>query len=290
MRSQGIVFNQRKEPFLFIFVLSCSSKKSFSFNMKYCSILLIILASCTSKDTQQTKLVYDETSLKTFVLSTHGAYASQVSNELDSILKDASKDSTVFRQTISYLETPFSNPNSSYRNQDLYSKLLEAEVNSPYFIPYEKQVAAGKLKLLQQNNIGHPANNFTYITPKEDKRQMYEIKADYLILYFNNPECPACKEMRDVLAKSEVIGLNVKSGRLKVLSIYTDNDLKPWLKHLKDYPKEWIQGRDENEYLYKNKVYDLRAIPTVYLLDSNKKVLLKDCVDVGQIERAVSPM
>jgi len=32
-------------------------------------------------------------------------------------------------------------------------------------------------------------------------------------------------------------------------------------------------------------VYDLRAIPTVYLLDKDKKVLLKDCVDVMEIEK-----
>ena len=31
-------------------------------------------------------------------------------------------------------------------------------------------------------------------------------------------------------------------------------------------------------------LYDLKAIPTLYLLDKNKKVLLKDAV-VGQIEQ-----
>jgi len=50
-------------------------------------------------------------------------------------------------------------------------------------------------------------------------------------------------------------------------------------------PKNWIHGRDENEYLYKNKVYDLYAIPTIYLLDKNKKVILKDVLDVRVIER-----
>jgi len=36
--------------------------------------------------------------------------------------------------------------------------------------------------------------------------------------------------------------------------------------------------------LYKNSVYDLHAIPTVYLLDKEKKVLLKDAINVAEIE------
>jgi hypothetical protein len=163
-------------------------------------------------------------------------------------------------------------------------------MNSKWYGGYEKEVAAGKLKLLQQNNLGNPANDFTYLTPAGYKKKMYHIRADFILLYFNNPECPACKEMKEALVKSETIRLKVKSGELKVLSMYTDKDEKLWLSHLNEYPESWIQGRDEDEYLYKNKIYDLRAIPTIYLLDKDKKVLLKDCTNVGEIERALGRM
>ncbi|KAA5118039.1 DUF5106 domain-containing protein, partial [Bacteroides fragilis] len=43
-----------------------------------------------------------------------------------------------------------------------------------------------------------------------------------------------------------------------------------------DFAKEWTNGYDK-ELVIKNKnLYDLRAIPTLYLLDKNKTVLLKD--------------
>jgi hypothetical protein len=161
---------------------------------------------------------------------------------------------------------------------------------SKWYGAYEKEVAAGKLKLLQQNNVGSPANDFTYTTPARYKKRMYDIKADYLLLYFNNPECPACKEMKEALMKSEPVALKVKSGGLIILSMYTDRDEKLWLSHLNEYPESWIQGRDEDEYLYMNKVYDLRAIPTIYLLDKDKKVLLKDCTNVGEIEKVLGGM
>lgn len=42
------------------------------------------------------------------------------------------------------------------------------------------------------------------------------------------------------------------------------------------FAKEWTNGYDK-ELVIKNKnLYDLRAIPTLYLLDKNKTVLLKD--------------
>lgn len=116
---------------------------------------------------------------------------------------------------------------------------------------------------------------------------MYDVKADYLLLYFNNPGCDACKQMKVALAGSDIINHKIKAGQLKVLSIYTDKDENLWLEHLNEYPKSWMQGRDENEYLHRNKVYDLRAIPTIYLLDSSKNVLLKDCMDIAEIERMI---
>ena len=34
-------------------------------------------------------------------------------------------------------------------------------------------------------------------------------------------------------------------------------------------------------------LYDLHAIPALYLLDRDKRVLLKDCTDVAQIEEVI---
>ena len=56
----------------------------------------------------------------------------------------------------------------------------------------------------------------------------------------------------------------------------SDEELDEWKKHRNDFAKEWTNGYDK-ELVIKNKnLYDLRAIPTLYLLDKNKTVLLKD--------------
>lgn len=40
-------------------------------------------------------------------------------------------------------------------------------------------------------------------------------------------------------------------------------------------PQNWILGTDNN-FIKDNAIYDLKAMPSIYLLDHNKKVILKD--------------
>jgi thioredoxin-related protein len=255
--------------------------------MKYYLIIaLIYLASCMNTSKEAVKPVYDEASLRTFVLGTPSLNENSALDSLDKILATASKDSMVFRQTVSFLSEPFSSPNSSYRNQQLYAKILVAKINSNWYNEDEKELAKGKLTLSKQNNIGSAANDFKYTTPAGEEKSMYEIKANFLLLYFNNPECEACKEMKEALSQSAIINQKLKTGELKVLSIYADADKKNWRSHLGDYPKQWLQGITDGT-LYKSKVYDLRAIPTMYLMDKDKKVLLKDYFTSQSIEQLV---
>ncbi len=142
-----------------------------------------------------------------------------------------------------------------------------------------------KATLAKQNNPGQPANNFSYTMPDGKKKKLYEIDAKYTLLFFYNPECDACKQYKDLIVASKVIDAQIRIGALKVLAIYIGKDLSIWKKHLPEMPKNWIHGRDENEYLYKNNIYDLHAIPTICLLDKNKKVILKDVLSFSPIEQ-----
>ena len=255
--------------------------------MKYFLIILAIYwASCMNTSREEVKPVYDEASLRAFVLSTPSMSENSALDSLDIILGNASKDSVVFRQTVSFLSVPFSNANSSYRNQRLYAKILEIAINSNWYNAYEKEKTKEKLTLSQQNNIGSTANDFPYTTPGGYVKRMYEIKSNFLLLYFNEPECEACKEMKESLSRSTIINHKLKTGELKVLSIYLGSDKKNWRSHLEDYPERWLQGITDGS-LHNRKIYDLSAIPTMYLLDKDKKVLLKDYFTVQAIEQLV---
>ena len=68
----------------------------------------------------------------------------------------------------------------------------------------------------------------------------------------------------------------IKKKKLTILSLYPDEGLDEWRKHRNEFPAEWINGYDKSFTIKTKNLYDLKAIPTLYLLDANKKVLLKD--------------
>lgn len=254
------------------------------------ALIMILSISCNDKKikTEEKAATYNEGALKSFVVSVPSISKKSSVTFLDSVLNTVSEDSAVFRQTISYLETPLGDPNSSYRNENLYSELLQAKLKSSWYDSASKAQTRNKLYLLMQNTPGNEANDFTYITPAGFKKKMYDLKANYTLLYFYNPECNACKEMKTELTNSTIINAKLKEQKLKLLAIYTDKDEKIWLDHLNEMPTAWMQGRDEDEYLYKNNIYNLKAIPTIYLLDKQKNVLLKDCMDISRIENTLA--
>lgn len=54
-----------------------------------------------------------------------------------------------------------------------------------------------------------------------------------------------------------------------------------------DFLKSWIDGYDEGQRLTREQVYDLKAIPALYLLDAEKRVILKDA-SFEQVEERLS--
>ena len=63
---------------------------------------------------------------------------------------------------------------------------------------------------------------------------------------------------------------------MKVLAVYPDADLKEWRRWLPENPSWWISAYDRGEKIRNGELYDLKAIPTIYLLDHDKRVILKD--------------
>jgi hypothetical protein len=51
------------------------------------------------------------------------------------------------------------------------------------------------------------------------------------------------------------------------------------------YPEEWYNGFDPDYVLREGDIYHIRAIPSLYLLDKEKRVILKDAPENKIFER-----
>ena len=79
----------------------------------------------------------------------------------------------------------------------------------------------------------------------------------------------------------------IAQGRLKVLALYPDEDLAAWRDYRSNMPASWINAYDKGCVIREKSTYNLSAIPALYLLDRDKRVLVKDATEVWRIEAAL---
>lgn len=178
-------------------------------------------------------------------------------------------------------------PNSPLRNDEFYIPVLRSVVASPYFDEYEKIAPAYDLRIVSQNRPGHKANDFRYTLASGATGTLYGIRAEYVLLFINNPGCAMCKQIREQIVSSPMLSEMIERGRLKVVALYPDEDLREWRAYRSRIPASWINGYDAGCVVRETGAYDLQAIPSLYLLDADKRVLVKDAVEVGLIEEVI---
>lgn len=174
--------------------------------------------------------------------------------------------------------------NSPYRNDEKYIPILESAINSTLLSDLEKQPYREELKMALQNRVGRGANDFNFTTADGRTHKMSQLRSEHLLLFFSNPGCPMCRSITEQLQGSPKINEMLERKELRILVVYPDADLEAWRAHLGDYPAAWINSYDKGKVISEKGLYDLKAIPALYLLDSEKRVLAKDCTSVEYIE------
>ena len=147
-------------------------------------------------------------------------------------------------------------------------------------IPAEKRsVYAYDVRMCSLNSIGTPAADFAFSDAAGGMHTLYGIDAEYTLLFFSNPGCHACEDIIRVLGEQLSVGSLIASGRLAVVNVYIDEDLTAWYDYMSIYPDDWYNGYDPNGIIRSDVLYNVRAIPSLYVLDRDKTVLMKDAPD-----------
>jgi thiol-disulfide isomerase/thioredoxin len=159
-------------------------------------------------------------------------------------------------------------PNSPYRCEEFYIPVLEAVVSSKVLDSSFKLRPQHQLEMAMKNRPGSVAADFQFYLKDGRELALSQVKGRFIVLFFNNPECNDCQRVKEFIQGSSILN----GTGVRVLSIYPDRDVESWFKM--KYPDNWINGY--NGELSSSQIYDLKAIPTLYLLDDERHILLKD--------------
>ncbi len=190
--------------------------------------------------------------------------------------ESADTASNVFETMTGLVEKYLYDPNSPLRNEDLYGVYAQELSLCQRLEQLEREKYAREAALCSLNGIGTPAADFEFSDKRGVTRRLYDIRADYTLLFFSNPGCKACKEIIETLTNVLAVSGLISTGKLAVVNVYIDEDLSAWYEYMPIYPEDWYNGFDPNGVIRADTLYNVRAIPSLYLLDKDKIVLAKD--------------
>ena len=150
------------------------------------------------------------------------------------------------------IEHYFEDQLSPVRNDRVYLIFLEEMKNSPCFDETEKERIAFKIKTTNKNLPGDIAINFKFKDESGKEHQLSDYKDQKVILYFYDPDCENCHKVSAWLKQQTI------PADIKVLKMIADNHI--------------------------SYIYSLKNMPTIFLLDKENKVILKDCTAQELIE------
>lgn len=205
----------------------------------------------------------------------------KVKESLSYTLKKAETNNAMYAYFGTLFDKYFYDANSPFRNEEFYIPVLQELVKSDYLSETDKSKYQFQLDLALKNRVGQTANDFSYTLASGQSQKLYSIKSEYLVLMFSNPGCNTCLSVTDALSKSQALNQAFSMNSptrtmITILTVYPDVDIDEWKSHLSQMPSNWIHTYDKGMVITKQKLYDIKAIPTLYLLDKDKKVILKD--------------
>lgn len=141
------------------------------------------------------------------------------------------------------------NEDSSLRNDTLYALFLEEIDRTAVADEAMRSRHEFLVENIRKNRIGTVAADFTFQDREGRQQSLHQVKSPYTLLYFYDPDCEHCNEVAAEMAKEPKIMTN---PAVKLVEVDASRRQDLW------------------------ELYFLRSFPVIYLLDADKRVVLKD--------------
>lgn len=201
---------------------------------------------------------------------------------IDNLLEKADNQEDVYRFTAYslfklYRESPMPTliPVTLHIADNFILNREERWKGDPRFAEVSQKVAKARL-----NSIGTVATDLKLVRNSGEVVRLSEIKARTTILYFFNPDCESCNPITEKLLP---LYRRVKNQGVEVFAVYLDTKTEIWNAYIASKKLDWINVYDPSGEVGIESKYDIYAIPMIYLLDQDKKIIAKDVL-VEEVE------
>ena len=179
-----------------------------------------------------------------------------------------------FRYVISNMFNHFSNSQVMGHDEvvlmlaDKYYLNGKADWVSDEFLEDLKKDAAK----IRPNIIGKKAVNLTMQTYAGIPKSLYDIKADFTIIYFWEPNCGHCNKSTPLLKE---LYKNNRDKGIEIFAVCTQDNRDEWLEYIRENELSWINAWDPDRSTHFHFYYNVTATPMIYILNSDKEIIAK---------------
>ena len=167
-------------------------------------------------------------------------------------------------------------PRSPMYDHELFGAYLKAIQQSKQVSLEEKLKQQVLLEQVHKNQPGSIAASFFFELENGKTSSLQQVHGQCIILLFFDPTCAHCQESILALKKQQDFANLLADRKSTFLMINPWGNYPAWKTFIKDLPENWVIGYDRPEAILKNGLYYLQASPSIYLLNKNREVLLKN--------------
>lgn len=161
------------------------------------------------------------------------------------------RDSLEFDTLVRLVEKYLYDPASPFCDEDLFQPFAAALAAAERLPVSDRDRYAFIADRSAMNATGTRAADFTFTDASGVRHRLSDYRSDYLLVIFGDPACTACRDLRAALSGSEGVTALLASGRLTLIEVSREEDIAA-------------------------APYHIRAMPSAYLLDASRTVLLRD--------------
>ncbi len=208
----------------------------------------------------------------------------ELSNAVDYLIQKASPDSAAHHFLLAYLLNKYEENKNNAIDEYIYLYIIEK-----YYLQSGYRWITNKdLGILSREYTKRKPSSLGEIAPEIElpdttglNINLYDIKGDWILLYFMSYECPLCNKVTPEVKK---LANRYNYIDLKVLTVCVGNNKKLWEKYINNKKiSNWI-NLFGGEQMSKTAIdYNLRYTPTLLLLNGEKRIEHKN-LNVKQLE------
>ncbi len=209
---------------------------------------------------------------------------------LDNLVADMDPTGDLFKYTVNYIINKY-NKSKIMGMDAVFVNIADSYyLNGKAYWADSASVAKIKDRVdnLRPTLIGKKAPKMVLFDTTEKRIiDLYNVKADYTVLFFWDPNCGHCKKAIPIMKEAYE---KLKSKGVEVFAVCTELENADWKKFVKEKELNWINVSDTPEYPQGFRTtYDIFATPKLFVLDKDKKIIAKQ-IGAEQLEEIMEKL